>query len=427
MRGYFSSQISDNISKTPEGYLLCHDVRIARTGWQSYSGEEWGDPTKAVVRVWRGPEAVFAPDTLESGEGKTITFNHPPQWVGPSNESAYSRGVSLNVRRDPTPDPDGTEYMLGDLLIKDASLIQMVEHNQTREVSLGYNFVPGKTQDGHAAQTRIIINHVAIVPKGRAGSTVAIRDHAGKVTKKPMKIFDHLIGLGLAEYGKTASPEELAAASRALISSSATTRRATDAAPDDDEEEQKKKDKEAKDAKAAKDAQAAKDARGKDGDGAEPGISEKLDKLIALLSPAAAGDAADPEIVLDPDEIPTNPIPGADAKGKDADDDKDKDGKKGEDSRKAALDALMRVKPIVAATGDQKAIDAFNLQVRQIKGTASGQQRQATDAYKALARGGKKPDLSLLGNGMRTATDAARINGEFEAAAKKMHRKATVN
>ena len=424
MRGYFSSQISDNMSKTPEGYLLCHDVKVARTGWQTYSGEEWGDPSKAVVKVWRGPDEVFSDDTMQSGAGKTITYNHPPQWVGPQNESAYSRGTTLNIRRDPTPDADGTEYMLADLLIKDAQLISMVENNQTREVSLGYTFVPGKTASGHAAQKRIIINHTAVVPKGRAGSTVAIRDSAGKVTRKPMKIFDHLIGLGLVEYGKTASPEELAAASRALITTQ--TRRAFDAAPEDDDDDKAKKDKEAKDARAAKDAK-AKDAKAKDDDEA-PGISEKLDQLIQLLTPKASADAADPEIVLDPDEIPVNPIPGADAKGKDAkdDDDKDKDkgDKKGEDAanRKIALDALLRVKPIIAATGDQKAIDAFNAQVREIKGTASGA-RQATDAYRDLAKGGKKPDMS---NGMRTATDAARVNVEFEASAKKYHRKSLV-
>ena len=48
MRAYFGSRISDHMIRTPEGYLVCKDVPIARTGIQNYRGMEFGgtDPNK---------------------------------------------------------------------------------------------------------------------------------------------------------------------------------------------------------------------------------------------------------------------------------------------------------------------------------------------------------------------------------------------
>ena len=43
-KAYFGSRISDHILKTPEGFLICKDVPIARTGTQQYRGCEFGGP-----------------------------------------------------------------------------------------------------------------------------------------------------------------------------------------------------------------------------------------------------------------------------------------------------------------------------------------------------------------------------------------------
>jgi len=40
MRYYTTHSLSPNIEETPEGYLLCRDVPIARTGVQEYLSEE---------------------------------------------------------------------------------------------------------------------------------------------------------------------------------------------------------------------------------------------------------------------------------------------------------------------------------------------------------------------------------------------------
>jgi len=81
---YYGTQLSPHMDKTPEGYLICRDVPIARTGTQEYLARELqldGDPER-VVTVNRYPEDVFAPAALASFEGKDVTAGHPPEQVG---------------------------------------------------------------------------------------------------------------------------------------------------------------------------------------------------------------------------------------------------------------------------------------------------------------------------------------------------------
>ena len=39
---YYGSHISEHLVKTPEGYLICYDVPINRTGTQMYTAGELG-------------------------------------------------------------------------------------------------------------------------------------------------------------------------------------------------------------------------------------------------------------------------------------------------------------------------------------------------------------------------------------------------
>lgn len=175
---YYASRLSDHLGRTPEGYVIAYAVPIARTGWQDYTrreiGLEDGDPSERV-RVYRKDKEVFDPTTIASFEGKTITDNHPSEWVGPGNEGSYHRGHVQNVRRG---DGQDREFLLADLVIKDALLIDKVLNNNQREVSCGYfcNYDPIGDSDNMFAQSGIRGNHVAVVPNGRAGDRVAIRD-----------------------------------------------------------------------------------------------------------------------------------------------------------------------------------------------------------------------------------------------------------
>ena len=219
---YYGSRISDNKVKTPEGHLVCLGVPIARTGWQEYGAEEIGVDGNGIVNVYRDPVEVFAPATIASFEGKDVTDQHPSSMIDPSNFSNYVRGHVQNIRRGEGADSD---YLVGDLFIKDAGLISKVEGGQ-REVSCGYacDYEPLEGE-GKYTQKNIRGNHVAVVPNGRAGSQIAIRDSLPenkieaveipleRKEKKAMKVsLRHLIGMGLKSFAQDAEPEEVARA-----------------------------------------------------------------------------------------------------------------------------------------------------------------------------------------------------------------------
>lgn len=172
MLAYFGERISPHMTDTPEGFLICHDVPIGRTGEMEYLARELGlagDPER-LVRVSRDEGEVFAPAALASFEGKPVTDGHPPETVRPENAAAYHKGHVQNVRRE-------GDYLTADLHITDPVLISEVKSGAKREVSCGYSCVYEPFGEGRR-QRHIRGNHVAIVPKGRAGHEVAIKDEA---------------------------------------------------------------------------------------------------------------------------------------------------------------------------------------------------------------------------------------------------------
>ena len=207
MFAYYGTQISPNQTETVEGYLICRNVPIARSGPQQYLAHELGlegDPER-VIQVDRRPEDVFEEAVLASFEGKPVTDGHPPENVGPENFAAYARGHAQHVRRE-------GDLIVADLYINDAVLADQVRSGAKREVSCGYlcTYVPDG--DGYR-QTHIRGNHVAVVPRGRAGHEVAIKDAAQEAEKGRnfMSEFwkSFLTAFGMA--AKDASPEEVTA------------------------------------------------------------------------------------------------------------------------------------------------------------------------------------------------------------------------
>lgn len=174
MKAFYGTRISDRLSETPEGFLVCHSVRVARTGEQKYRGSEFGLDTEEMIRVWRSPEAVFEPAAMASLEGKPITSPHPPTFLTPENATAYQRGHVQNVRRGDRL-ATGEETLIADLVITDAELIEKVS-NGLRECSVGYHCEWVPQGDGSFEQQKIRANHLAIVPDGRAGDEMRIMD-----------------------------------------------------------------------------------------------------------------------------------------------------------------------------------------------------------------------------------------------------------
>lgn len=271
MLAYYGDRISPHMTDTPEGYLICHDVPIARTGEQDYLARELnldGDPDRTVP-VYRHPKDVFDAAVLASFEGKDVTQQHPPENVGPENHAMYSKGHVENVRRD-------GEYIIADLHIKDAGLISDIKNGVMREVSCGYlcNYLP---EGNGFRQTHIRGNHVAVVPRGRAGREVAIKDAAVQAEKgrRSMSEFWKSVLTAFGMAARDASPEEL----DAMVNTAAN---ALDPAPAKkaQEEDPAKKGADAEEKKDAGEATDEMVERAPKGDD----LGTKLDRVIEMLS-----------------------------------------------------------------------------------------------------------------------------------------------
>ena len=173
MKAYFGSKISGHMIKTPEGFLICKDVPIARTGTQQYRGFEFGgDDPMELYDVHRPEEEVFSKAALASFEGKPVVDEHPRANLDPTNISQYIKGVCRDVRRG---EGNLSECMVADLIIYDKELITKIEGGK-RDISCGYDCLWVKDGDTSFTQKEIRGNHVAVVTKGRAGHKVSIRD-----------------------------------------------------------------------------------------------------------------------------------------------------------------------------------------------------------------------------------------------------------
>ena len=182
---YTVSKIGKTREITPEGYLLCRDVALARTGTLLYGdGEIPVEPDNTgLIVVTRGDDDLFRPETMASAEGKPVTNNHPEDWVKPENWKELCCGIGQNIRRG-----EGLEdnLLIGDLLITDKKTIKDVENGKI-EISLGYDTDYQQLEKGKATQSNIVINHIALVEKGRNGNRCAIKDSKimTKKTKTP--------------------------------------------------------------------------------------------------------------------------------------------------------------------------------------------------------------------------------------------------
>ena len=185
---YYGTRLSENISRRePEGYLLCLNVPVARTGIQEYLPEELGLPPAAagpgsLITVLRPENEVFAPETMASFEGMPVTNDHPADGVDIDNIRRLQSGHAHNIRRGMGSESD---LLLADLIITDPVLIGAVL-NGKREISCGYTYELHE-ENGQYIQRRIRGNHIAVVDAGRAGHRVSIKDHMTERRNTTMK------------------------------------------------------------------------------------------------------------------------------------------------------------------------------------------------------------------------------------------------
>jgi hypothetical protein len=154
---------------TEEGYLRVW-CRAARTGTQLYRRADGSQ-----VREYRPPEEVSKPDSLSTFGMKPATWGHPPVLLDAANTKQYQIGYSgSQVRYN-----DG--FVEVALVVTDQDAIEKIKRKDASEVSAGYKVdfdpTPGTTPEGEeyaGIQRNIRVNHIAIVPRGRAGPEVRL-------------------------------------------------------------------------------------------------------------------------------------------------------------------------------------------------------------------------------------------------------------
>jgi hypothetical protein len=199
-RGFFSiEQLGPNQSFTPEGFLICEDVPIARIGTQDYVDIELPDleaGKDGLIVVERDGAVVFSPETFASLIGKPVTIGHPEGEVNPENWSALAKGSTHNPRRG---SGDQSDLLIADLLITDKFAINEVRNNGLKGISVGYDAGYQQIAPGRARQTTIVANHVALVRNPRCGTTCSVQDSnpflgdsSMSSKTKPSALFDRL-------------------------------------------------------------------------------------------------------------------------------------------------------------------------------------------------------------------------------------------
>ena len=297
---YYGTRLSENISRRePEGYLLCLNVPVARTGTQEYLPEELGLSGRGeLIPVYRPEEEVFSPETIASFEGMPVTNDHPPNGVDSGNIRALQKGHAHNVRRGKGNESD---LLLADLMITDPVLIGQIMDGK-REISCGYTYELCR-EKGQYIQRKIRGNHVAVVVAGRAGSRVSIKDNKPERRKNTMK---KSLSRILARMAKDGDIETVAEIIEEMLDPE-TAVEAADAEVMETVKTEEKKETEVPAVTLAVDA----DTLGK--------VMSRLDQIITLLTPAAdaAVPGADAEETVKTAEEATDAVTAGDESGKD--------------------------------------------------------------------------------------------------------------
>ena len=144
--------------KTDEGFVRDAPI-IGRTGILEYRNVDG-----SIRREYRPPEEAFNVDSLASIRGKPITLGHHGLVSSANYRETKPVGTVISDGRQ-----DGNNIR--------ADVVIYSLNTDDRELSLGYETeleeTPGVTPEGEhydAIQRNIRYNHLAIVPRGRAGN-----------------------------------------------------------------------------------------------------------------------------------------------------------------------------------------------------------------------------------------------------------------
>ena len=158
-------RLSEHRYKTSEGYLVCVDAILARTGSQTYLERELFDDKKdsnQEISVLREPDQVFDEKTIAS-------FENPQDFVNSDNYKDLAVGFVRDVMKK---EADGRDLLVGNLIITDEEAIKAIENGKIY-LSCGYD-CDIVEEDNKWYQKNIRGNHIALCDNPRAGITQII-------------------------------------------------------------------------------------------------------------------------------------------------------------------------------------------------------------------------------------------------------------
>lgn len=179
--------------KTPQGFLICKDVTLAKPMVKEYYAGELGvvDGFEAtdVIGIYTPSDVLFGQSVIDGFTASDVVMMHPKgNQLNSDNYKDHVIGTAKNVRAD-------NGYLVADLTIKDKWAIEAIEHDDIKQISLGYaaelDMTAGETETGqayHGQWVGMVADHVAIVPEGRCGDDCKIGDKQTVNTEKGMKV-----------------------------------------------------------------------------------------------------------------------------------------------------------------------------------------------------------------------------------------------
>lgn len=165
---YDSVPIRDYHFDDQTGFLYVYRVPIAGAMVQKYIKSDGSEEMEAKL-----PEEILSDSTVSSANSKPVTDGHHGL-VTKDNSHDLMKGFTASNGH-----VEGN-MLYNDITITDPNLISQIKSGDKRELSIGFETQMDPTSGTYngtkydAVQRNIRINHVAVVPKGRAGHEVRL-------------------------------------------------------------------------------------------------------------------------------------------------------------------------------------------------------------------------------------------------------------
>lgn len=211
-RQRYDKALIQDFSETSEGFLTVN-APITRPGVFPYMRQDGQIQMEAKL-----PSEIFSDHTVQSAKGKPITDDHPNEPVTLENYQTYAKGMTH------TDAAVVDDKLSVSMTIYDKDLIQKIKAGK-RELSIGFladvAMTGGEYNGMHydAVQRNVEINHVAVVDRGRAGPSVAIRGDSNQEFAYQVDSADNKGGKNMAKYKFDGNEYEVDAAIKAHLDS----------------------------------------------------------------------------------------------------------------------------------------------------------------------------------------------------------------